>query len=79
MGLPGFSGFVAELSVLVGAWHAFPTAAVLVGVGILLGVVYTLRVLQLSFFAEPEAPPPTESPEAGGLASITLPERAGDW
>ena len=25
MGLPGFSGFVAELQVLIGAWKAFPT------------------------------------------------------
>ena len=24
MGLPGFSGFVAEVQVLVGAWRAFP-------------------------------------------------------
>src|SRR6201989_40604 len=29
MGLPGFSGFVAELQVLMGAWKAFPAAAVL--------------------------------------------------
>ena len=46
MGLPGFSGFVAELQVLIGAWHAFPMIAVVVGVGILVGVAYTLRVLQ---------------------------------
>src|SRR5439155_11129032 len=29
MGLPGFSGFVAELQVLIGAWHSSPTMAVL--------------------------------------------------
>ncbi len=34
MGLPGFSGFVAELQVLIGAWQAFPTLAVVAGVGI---------------------------------------------
>src|ERR1022692_38480 len=28
MGLPGFSGFVAELQVLIGAWKAYPTLAV---------------------------------------------------
>jgi NADH-quinone oxidoreductase subunit M len=28
MGMPGFSGFVAELQVLIGAWKAFPTFAV---------------------------------------------------
>ncbi|HWX22947.1 MAG TPA: NADH-quinone oxidoreductase subunit M, partial [Candidatus Binatia bacterium] len=41
MGLPGFSGFVAELQVLIGAWHAFPTLAVIAGLGILVGVAYT--------------------------------------
>ncbi len=46
MGLPGFSGFIAELQVLVGAWRAFPTFAVLGGLGILVGVAYVLRVLQ---------------------------------
>src|SRR5580700_12069127 len=51
MGLPGFSGFVAELQVLVGAWQTFPVFAVLAAVGILAGVAYTLRVLLKAFFA----------------------------
>ncbi|HXU75669.1 MAG TPA: NADH-quinone oxidoreductase subunit M, partial [Methylomirabilota bacterium] len=38
MGLPGFSGFVAELQVLVGAWHTSPTLAVFAGLGVLIGV-----------------------------------------
>src|SRR5439155_26171541 len=33
MGLPGFSGFIAELQVLIGAWSAFPTFAVIAGIG----------------------------------------------
>src|SRR5438105_2308162 len=37
MGLPGFSGFVAELQVLIGAWRAFPPLAILTGLGILIG------------------------------------------
>src|SRR5882724_7866853 len=52
MGLPGFSGFAAELQILLGAWQAFPVYAVLAGFGILVGVAYTLRVLQKSFFGE---------------------------
>src|SRR5437762_1716476 len=52
MGLPGFSGFVAELQVLIGAWHSFPTLTVCAGIGILVGVAYTLRVLQKAFFGE---------------------------
>src|SRR5450631_2477643 len=33
IGLPGFSGFVAELQVLAGAWRAFPSFAILAGLG----------------------------------------------
>ena len=50
MGLPGFSGFVAELQVLIGAWHAFPTLAVASGAGIVIGVAYTLRAVQRGIF-----------------------------
>ncbi len=45
MGLPGFSGFVAELQVLIGAWTAFPVLAVLAGVGILVGIAYMIRTI----------------------------------
>jgi NADH-quinone oxidoreductase subunit M len=54
MGLPGFSGFAAEFQVLAGAWKAFPIFAILTGLGILVGVAYTLRVLQKAFFGEAE-------------------------
>ncbi|MBI4324133.1 MAG: NADH-quinone oxidoreductase subunit M [Chloroflexi bacterium] len=74
MGLPGFSGFVAELQVLIGAWHAFPTLAVLAGVGILVGVAYTLRALQQAFFSEIM---PVVEPRAHPLEAISVPERIG--
>jgi len=80
MGLPGFSGFVAEFQVLIGAWHASPTFAVLAGLGILVGVAYTLRALQKAFFAEEEA---VAFPALGlgdanpHLEPITTPERIG--
>jgi NADH-quinone oxidoreductase subunit M len=75
MGLPGFSGFVAELQVLIGAWQAFPTLAVFSGLGILIGVVYTLRALQKSFFAgDAEGVVPAH---AEPMEPITVPERIG--
>jgi len=81
MGMPGFSGFVAEFQVLIGAWKAFPTFAVLAGVGILLGVAYTLRAVQKAFFpgedastAGPAAPPGVHSEE---MPDISIPERIG--
>ena len=73
MGLPGFSGFAAEFQVLAGAWTAFPTYALLAGIGIVVGVAYTLRVLQKSFFGESEATAEAAHP----LPPITLPERIG--
>jgi NADH-quinone oxidoreductase subunit M len=79
MGLPGFSGFVAELQVLIGAWHTFPTMAVLAGVGILVGVAYTLRVLQKAFFGERTEGASASSPRrlAEELGPISIPERIG--
>lgn len=74
MGLPGFSGFVAELQVFIGAWHAFPTFALLAGAGLLIGVAYTLRVLQMVFFGDRNSeaaisPPPVDP--------ISMPEKIG--
>lgn len=90
MGLPGFSGFVAELQVLIGAWQAYPTFAVIAGVGIIIGVAYTLRAMQKAFFGEAHKPlTPVLSPSAGGRKSpssdephhamdaISVPERLG--
>jgi NADH-quinone oxidoreductase subunit M len=80
MGLPGFSGFVAELQVLIGAWQAFPTLAVAAGFGILVGVAYTLRAVQRAFFADQNADAPTAVPPANGghdLTPISVPERLG--
>jgi len=74
MGLPGFSGFVAELMIVVGAWRAFPVLAVCVGVGIVIGVAYIWRAMQKAFFAETEAVP--AAPHAL-LPPITVPEKLG--
>src|SRR5262249_40402528 len=78
MGLPGFSGFVAELQVLIGAWHAFPALAVLAGCGILIGVAYTLRALQQAFFGDHESPiAHTNGDGHAAMEPISVPERLG--
>lgn len=51
MGLPGFSGFIAELQVLIGAWKTFPIITFLAGAGIVLGASYILRAMQKAFFS----------------------------
>jgi len=72
MGLPGFSGFVAELMILIGAWHAFPIFALGAGLGIVVGVIYIWRAMQKAFFAEP-AVASSHTP----LPPISIPERLG--
>lgn len=77
MGLPGFSGFVAELSVLIGAWQAFPKLALIAGGGIVIGVAYTLRAIQKAFFSGAVAPS-SALPHAGQSEfTISLPEKVG--
>ncbi len=78
MGLPGFSGFVAELQVLVGAWQAKPWWTIFAGVGIVVGVAYTWRALQKAFFSD-HLPTPEEHPSTGwpSLGAITWPEVTG--
>ena len=80
MGLPGFSGFVAELQVIIGAWQAFPTLAVVAGLGILIGAAYTLRALQRAFFGEAVGAAAKAVPDAedhSELEPISVPERIG--
>jgi NADH-quinone oxidoreductase subunit M len=88
MGLPGFSGFVAELQVIIGAWKAFPTLAVITGIGIVIGVAYTLRAIQKAFFGESEqltssdgegegASHDARHPHRHAKETISVPERLG--
>jgi NADH-quinone oxidoreductase subunit M len=72
MGLPGFSGFVAELMILIGAWRVSPLLAIGVGVGIVTGVAYVWRAMQKAFFAEATTIIDPHPP-----APITLPEKLG--
>ena len=78
MGLPGFSGFVAELQVLIGAWTAKPWWTVAAGVGIVIGVAYTWRALQRAFFSD-RLPTAEEHPKTGwpDPGAITWPEVTG--
>ena len=78
MGLPGFSGFVAELQVLVGAWQANPWWAAVSGIGIIVGVAYIWRALQKAFFTDSlPTPHEFESEREHKFAPITWPEYAG--
>lgn len=54
IGLPGFSGFVAEVNVLVGAFAVSPWLAVAAASSIAVTAAYILNALHKVFFAEEE-------------------------
>lgn len=76
LGLPGTSGFVAELSVFLGAFKAFPVLAVIAITGIVVTAFYVLRLVQTAFFGplKPEfAGLPDATPmEFAALALLTV-------
>lgn len=53
MGLPGLNNFVGEVLILIGTFQARPVVAVLAFVGVVLAVIYILRMVQDSLFGEP--------------------------
>lgn len=75
MGLPGFSGFPAELTILIGAWQTKPLWALAAAGGVLVAAAFTLRAIQVSFFGRtgPDACATPPHP----LPPITWPEKAG--
>ncbi|MDQ6809385.1 MAG: NADH-quinone oxidoreductase subunit M [Verrucomicrobiota bacterium] len=81
MGIPGFSGFAAEITILIGAWKAYPLAVWITGAGMVLVAAFTLRALVKSFFSEVRlhdtaAGVPSSSSSAA-MPPITLPEKLG--
>jgi NADH-quinone oxidoreductase subunit M len=78
MGMPGFSGFPAELAILIGAWKTSPAWAVGAAGGVVVAAAFTLRVVQVSFFGTTEGCPPADPAAADRhFEPITWPERAG--
>ena len=79
MGLPGFSGFVAEMQVLLGAWQAFPVAALGAGLGVVLAVAFTLRALQRAFLPAGSDVSGRGTEPMEPMEPITVAEKAGAW
>jgi NADH-quinone oxidoreductase subunit M len=52
MGIPGFSGFAAEITILIGAWKIYPIAVWITGIGMVLVAAFTLRALTKTFFSD---------------------------
>lgn len=61
MGLPGFSGFVAEISVAIGLWQSYPWLVPFAAAGIVVTGAFSLRAMHKAFFPvrnASDAPPP---------------------
>jgi NADH-quinone oxidoreductase subunit M len=71
MGIPGFSGFAAEITILIGTWKTYPLAVWITGFGMVLVAAFTLRALRKSFFGDSQ---PTDS---SSYEPITLAEKLG--
>lgn len=52
MGMPGFSGFVAEYPIFMGVWQVMPVAAIIAALGILITSAYILLVVRKVFFGD---------------------------
>src|SRR6266699_148039 len=87
MGIPGFSGFAAEITILIGAWKTFPIAVWITGVGMVLVAAFTLRALTKSFFGDAVSSvrmqesrvqvDPDWNEQSNSMPPITAPEKWG--
>ena len=68
IGLPGLNGFVGEFLILGGSWGVFPTAVVCGGLGIILGAVYMLWMVQRVFWG------PLDNPANQTLPDLSIRE-----
>ncbi len=68
IGLPGLNGFVGEFLILGGSWSVFPAAVVCGGLGIILGAVYMLWMVQRVFWG------PLDNPANKDLPDLTIRE-----
>ncbi len=52
MGMPGFSGFIAEFPIFMGLWQRQPIVAIIAALGIVITASYIIRIIGRVFFGE---------------------------
>ncbi len=52
MGMPGFSGFIAEFPIFMGLWQRQPIVALIAALGIVITAAYIMRVVGRVFFGK---------------------------
>ena len=50
MGMPGFSGFVAEFPIFMGVWQVKPIVAIIASISIVITASYIIRIIGKVFF-----------------------------
>ncbi len=72
LGLPGLNNFVGEFLVLTGVFRASPTAACLAFTGIVVTLVYMLRLMQEVLFVTERSPMPLAdlTPREGAVLAV---------
>jgi NADH-quinone oxidoreductase subunit M len=79
MGIPGFSGFAAEITILLGTWKSYPLAVLITGAGMVLVAAFTLRALKKTFFSDvhqQQGRVPTD-PDGNEQSAISAAEKWG--
>jgi NADH-quinone oxidoreductase subunit M len=52
MGMPGFSGFVAEFPIFMGLWRSYPLVAIIAAISIVITASYIIRIIGQVFFGK---------------------------
>jgi NADH-quinone oxidoreductase subunit M len=50
MGMPGFSGFIAEFPIFMGVWRTYPWIAIVAAISIVITASYIIRIIGSVFF-----------------------------
>ena len=50
MGMPGFSGFVAEFPIFMGVWQVQPIVAIVAAISIVITAAYIIKIIGKVFF-----------------------------
>jgi NADH-quinone oxidoreductase subunit M len=52
MGMPGFSGFVAEFPIFMGVWQRVPLGAIIASISIVITAAYIMLAIRRVFFGD---------------------------
>jgi len=75
LGLPGLANFLGEFLILLGTFKAHPAVAAVAASGLILSAVYSLILMQRSFYGETpiqESPPDLDLRSVAGLTALVI-------